>query len=71
MSFKKTWQKVGRWVYALVGITGVYALVYFFMTLNTFFSTMGILPGIAYLLLTIGGINWLVKAIFKKDLFLN
>jgi uncharacterized membrane protein YuzA (DUF378 family) len=71
MAFKKNWQKIGRIVYLLVGATGVYSLVYFLITINSFFDTMGIIPGIAYLLLTIGGLNWLVKGIFNKDLFLN
>jgi uncharacterized membrane protein YuzA (DUF378 family) len=69
----KLWNKIGRYVYGLVGLTALGSLIWAILKIvdGTFFATMGFFGSLAYFILTIGGLNWGIKAIFGKDLFLN
>ncbi len=64
-------QKIARIIYSIIGITGVLALLFLVISFSSFFPTMGLFGSLGYILLMIGGINWGIKAIFGKDLFMN
>jgi uncharacterized membrane protein YuzA (DUF378 family) len=71
---KKTlWNNFGRIVYGIVGITGLSSAIWAGIKIsqNSFFSTMGTYGTIGFIILTIGGINWGIKSLFNKDIFLN
>jgi len=60
-----------RVIYWVVGLTGVSALLWAVFNI-TEFSQMPFFANVMYLILTIGGLNWLVVAITgkrTKDLF--
>lgn len=72
-SIKKTWQKIGRIVYGVVGVTALISLIWaiVLMSKGTFFQTMRFFGTLGFFILVIGGINWGVKSIANKDIFLN
>lgn len=60
-----------RLVFGLVGVAGVYGFIFLFSHWNFFWSGMPVIGAIAYILLCIGGLNWLVVALTgvgEKDL---
>lgn len=62
---------LSRLVYWLVGLSGIYALIFMVMSWSVFVE-MGILNILAYILVMIGAINWLIVGIAgdrNKDLF--
>ena len=62
---------VVRLIYALVGVSGIWSLLWAFMNWAEF-SDMTLLSRIAFMLLVIGGINWGIVSITgkrNKDLF--
>jgi hypothetical protein len=73
MSLRKKWNKFGRYIYGVVGLTAIGSLIWAILKMveGTFFNTMGFFGSLAYFILVIGGINWIPKAFGGKDLFLN
>lgn len=73
MTLKDKWKKIGRWIYGAVGLTALISFIWAVIKIShhAFFQTMGFFGSIGFIILTIGGLNWGIKAIFGKDLFLN
>lgn len=67
----KAIKTLGKYVYGLVGITGVASAIWAFLQWGRFWSTMGLWGGLGFTILTIGGINWGVKVLVGKDIFGN
>lgn len=68
---KKSYLSWKRLVFSLVGFSGLYALIWMFTHLKTFFVSMSLFAAIAFILLMVGGLNWGVVAITgdaRKDL---
>jgi len=65
-------KNLSRIVYGLVGVSSLFALYFMFSGWSNFWSTMGTMSAIAFILLTIGGLNWGIVAISgnrDNDLF--
>jgi uncharacterized membrane protein YuzA (DUF378 family) len=60
---------IKRIIYGIIGIVALMSTIWALMDIKTFFTTMGLWGSIGYWLLVIGGLNWGLVAIFKKDLF--
>lgn len=67
------WKATGWIVYAIVGLTALISLIWaiYSVVQGGFYLKMGFWGSIGFWILTIGGLNWGVKAISGKDLFLN
>lgn len=67
------WQRIGRKVYGLVGLTAAASIVWavFKIKAHEFSSSMGLLGSIAFWILIVGGVNWGIKSVFGKDIFGN
>jgi len=69
----KLWKTIGNFVYGLVGLTALASLIWAIieMSRRLFFITMGFFGSVGFFVLVVGGLNWLIKLLFKKDLFGN
>lgn len=74
MKLKELWKnQIAKWTYGIVGGTALISLIWaiFKISQNDFYRTMGFFGFFGFWILVIGGLNWGIKAIFKKDIFGN
>lgn len=62
---KMSWFK--RLIYGIVGLAGLFALLYMIFMFDAWSSTMKFWSGASYVLLMIGGLNWGAVALTGKE----